>query len=90
MPRAREEVVRAFLDQPQREAGLVHVVVIVLTDLAEGLDADGQFFPTHRLGLRQDGFALVERTGAVADAGASSRQSGAAQVKPKACARSRE
>ena len=41
-PGAREEVVGAFLDQPPDVGGLVDVVAALLTDRAEGLDADGQ------------------------------------------------
>jgi hypothetical protein len=48
--RAREEVVAAALDQAQGEAGLVDVVAVVLADLAEGLDADGQALAGHGLG----------------------------------------
>ena len=41
-PRTRQEVVSALFRQPLRVRGLVYVVPALLTDRAEGLDADGQ------------------------------------------------
>ena len=46
-PRARQEVMRAFLDQLQGVAGLVHVVAVALPEIAETLDADRQQAPSH-------------------------------------------
>ena len=45
--RARQEVMRAFLHQPQSVAGLVHVVAVALAELAEALDADRKQAPSH-------------------------------------------
>jgi hypothetical protein len=42
--RAGEEVILAFVDQAQGEGRLVDVVMVILADFAESLDADGQFF----------------------------------------------
>ena len=46
-PRARQEVVLALVQQPRDEAGLVDVVAVLLAELAEGLQADGQAAPGH-------------------------------------------
>jgi len=46
-PRAGEEVAGAVLDQRQQQAGLVHVIGIVLAQAAEGLDADGEELSGH-------------------------------------------
>jgi len=40
-PRARQEVVLGLVEQPTDIGGLVHVVAVLLPDLAEGLHADG-------------------------------------------------
>ena len=40
-PRARQEVMGAFVDQPPNVGGLVDVVAVLLAHLAKGLDADG-------------------------------------------------
>ena len=45
--RAREEVVLAAVEQPPDEGSLVDVVAAFLTNLAEGLDADGESAPDH-------------------------------------------
>ena len=44
--RARQEVVLAPVHQPLGVGGLVHVIVALLADLAEGLDPDGQLAPS--------------------------------------------
>ena len=41
-PRPREEVVVAFFNELQSNAGLVDVVAVILADAGEGLDTDGQ------------------------------------------------
>ena len=41
-PRPRQEVVRALAEQPLDVGRLVHVVTVLLPNLAEGLDADRQ------------------------------------------------
>ena len=46
-PRARQEIVLALVEQPPDIGGLVDVVAVALPDLAEGLDADGQFASSH-------------------------------------------
>lgn len=38
---------RTLLDQPQGQGSLVDIVLIILPDLAEGLDADGEFSAVH-------------------------------------------
>jgi hypothetical protein len=45
--RAGEEIGFAFLDHTQGEGGLVNVIAVILTDFAEGLNADGEFFAGH-------------------------------------------
>ena len=47
-PRARQKVVRAFIEQPLDVGGLIHVVAVPLAQGAEGLDADRQSAPGHR------------------------------------------
>ncbi len=42
-PRAGEEVIARLLGQTPGHRGLVHIVVVLLANLGEGLDADGQF-----------------------------------------------
>ena len=44
-PRARQEVVLALVQQPRDEARLVDVVAVLLAELAEGLQADGEAAP---------------------------------------------
>ena len=56
--RAAQEVVLARLDQVDGHARLVHVVVVVLADLAEGLDADRQLAPS-RAGVGAGGEGRV-------------------------------
>ena len=50
-PRPRQEVVRTLLEQPLDVRGLVHVVAVLLPHRGEGLDADRQPAPDHRLML---------------------------------------
>src|SRR5690606_31316802 len=45
--RARQEVMRPALDQTQRVARLVDVVVVLLPNLGKGLDADRQLLAGH-------------------------------------------
>ena len=45
--RPGEEVMAALFDQPPGKRRLIDIVVIVLPDLLEGLDADGQAFTGH-------------------------------------------
>ena len=45
--RARQEEVLALVQQPPDKGRLVHVVAIILADLAERLDADGEPAPRH-------------------------------------------
>ena len=49
-PRARQEPVLALVQQAGDEAGLVDVVAVLLAQLAEGLQADGESAPVHRSG----------------------------------------
>ena len=61
-PRAREEVVRALVEQALDESGLVDVVAPVLANAAEGLDADGESASGHRgLGWQRPLEAVVGR-----------------------------
>ncbi len=46
-PRAGQKVVFALRDQAQGKAGLIDIVIAALTDLAKGLDTDGQEFSVH-------------------------------------------
>lgn len=45
--RPGEEVVGALCDQPPGKRRLVDIIVIILPDLLEGLDADGEAFASH-------------------------------------------
>ena len=57
-PRAGQEVVGAFLDQPLDVGGLVDVVAALLADGAEGLDSDGQL----ALGIHEGSLAHQRRS----------------------------
>ena len=58
-PRARQEVVRAFIEQPFDIGRLVHVVAVRLPHFAEGLHTDGQAAPGHGMHLSPPIFILL-------------------------------